>query len=138
VIVGVVARTAPRALDILLTSGGSHRALAGVFKAGCSWRRVRDVDGRLKVIGDVLVSTARVNALIEEGDIAGLHRLQDNREEGMRSLDAALAAAVARRTVRLREAAASSVDRKALMSLVRRRRRESRPAVRTSRRSAAV
>jgi len=138
VIVGVVARTAPRALDILLKSGASHRALAGVFKAGCSWRRVRDVGGRLKVIGDVLVGTTRVSALIEQDDIAGLHRVQDQREEGMRSVDAALAAAVARRTVRLRDAAASAVDRKTLISLVRRRRRESQAAGRAARRSAAV
>ena len=133
VIVGVVARTAPRALEALLKSGASHRALAGVFKAGCSWRRVRDAGGRVKAIGDVLVGTARVAALIEQGDIAGLHRVQDNHEEGMRSLDAALAAAVARRTVGLREAAASAVDRKTLMSLVRRRRSDGRAAVRTSR-----
>ena len=72
VIVGVVARTAPRALEVLLKSGANHRALAGVFKAGCSWRRVRDVSGRLKVIGDVLVGTTRVSALIEQDDIAGL------------------------------------------------------------------
>jgi Tfp pilus assembly ATPase PilU len=90
------------------------------------------------VIGDVLVGTARVSALIEQDDIAGLHRLQDNSEQGMRSLDSALAAAVARRAVRLRDAAASAVDRKALVSQVRRRRRESRTAVRASRRSAAV
>ena len=64
--------------------------------------------------------------------------VQDQREEGMRSVDAALAAAVARRTVRLRDAAASAVDRKALISLVRRRRRESRAAVRATRRSAAI
>src|SRR6185503_11476944 len=97
VIVGVVARTAPRALEVLLKSGASHRGLASVFKAGCSWRRIRDVGGRVKVIGDVLVGTTRVSELIEQDDIAGLHRLQDNSEEGMRSLDAALAAAVARR-----------------------------------------
>ena len=135
VIVGVVARTAPRALEVLLKSGSNRRALARVFKAGCSWRKVRDVGGRLRVIADVLAGTARVSALIEEGDIAGLHRVQDNREEGVCGLDAALAAAVIRRTVRLRDAAASAVDRKVLMSLVRRRRRESRAAAPVSRRS---
>jgi Tfp pilus assembly pilus retraction ATPase PilT len=123
VVLGVVARTTPRALEALLKSGADRCVLGAVFKAGFTWRKVRDNAGRLKAIADVLACSDRVNSLIEAGDIAGLHHAQDAGEDGSRSLDAALAAAVTRRSVRLRTAVAAAVDRRAVVSLVRRRSR---------------
>jgi Tfp pilus assembly ATPase PilU len=131
VIVGLVARTAPRALEALLDELGPNRhLLAATFKAACSWRGVRTAAGRRLVISDTLVATDRVSALIEAGDITGLHLAQVNRDEGMRGVDAALAAAVARKKITLREAAARAVDRKSLISLVRRQAHERRAAER--------
>ena len=131
VIVGVVARTAPRALEALLNELGPNRhLLAATFKAACSWRGFRTAAERRLVISDTLVATDRVSALIEAGDITGLHLAQANRDDGMRGVDAALAAAVARRKITLREAAACAVDRKSLISLVRRQAQERRAAER--------
>ena len=131
VIVGVVARTAPRALETLMTGLNSSRhMLAANFKAACSWRGFRTASGRRLVVSDTLVASDRVSTLIDAGDIAGLHLAQFNREEGMRAVDAALAAAVARRKITLREAAATAVDRKSLISIVRRQARERRAAER--------
>ena len=131
VIVGVVARTAPRALEALTTGLGSSRhMLAANFKAACSWRGFRTASGRRLVVSDTLVASDRVSTLIDAGDIAGLHLAQINREEGMRAVDAALAAAVARRKITLREAAATAVDRKSLISIVRRQARDRRAAER--------
>jgi len=143
VIVGVVARTAPRALEALTTGLGSSRhMLAANFKAACSWRGFRTASGRRLVVSDTLVASDRVSTLIDAGDIAGLHLAQINREEGMRAVDAALAAAVARRKITLREAAATAVDRKSLISIVRRQARDRRAAERheagASQRAAAL
>jgi Tfp pilus assembly pilus retraction ATPase PilT len=127
VIVGVVARTAPRALHVLLKdlmSPEGRTALADVFTSGCSWRRVRRPRGQSVVLADSLVTTAHVAALIRDGDIAGLERAQREGEDGMRSVDAALAGAVARKKITLREAAAAAVDRKTLIRLVRAKTRD--------------
>ena len=56
--------------------------------------------------------------------------MQRDAEDGMRSVDAALASAVARKKITLREAAACAVDRKALIGLVLRKARQQRAAVR--------
>ena len=131
VIVGVVARTTPRALQALLTGSvypETRRALAEVFTSGCNWRRVRRPGGRSVVVSDSLITTAQVVALIREGNLAGLERVQRDAEDGMRSMDAALAAAVGRKKITLREAAASAVDRQALIGLVRRNLRAQRAA----------
>jgi len=135
VIVGVVARTAPRALEVLLKDlvyPEARNALAAVFTSGCSWRRVRRPGGRSIVLSDSLIGTGHVAALIREGDIAGLDRLQRDAQDGMRSVDAALASAVARKKITLREAAACAVDRKALIALVLRKARQQRAALRAS------
>jgi Tfp pilus assembly pilus retraction ATPase PilT len=121
VVVGVVARTAPRAIEALLDQIGPYRhALAAAFKAASSWRGFRTSSGRRLVIFDTLMATDHVCELIAAGDIAGLHLAQVNGENGMRTVDAALAAAVARGKVTLREAVASAVDRKFLVWLIRR------------------
>ena len=120
VIVGVVARTAPGALDVLMRDiGPNRRALAAAFRSACSWRGFHRPDGRWVVISDVLVTTDRVSALIEAADITGLHMAQYNGEEGMCALDTALATAVTRRKISLREAAACAINRKILISVVR-------------------
>src|SRR5688572_6960918 len=60
VIVGVVARTAPRALEALTTGLGSSRhMLAANFKAACSWRGFRTASGRRLVVSDTLVASDR-------------------------------------------------------------------------------
>ena len=135
VIVGVLARSAPRALEVLLESGCSRAALAEAFKAGCSWRQVRSADHAINVVADVLTTSTHVRSLIKDGDIEGLHRTQQAREDGMRTVDDALVAAVGRRQVGLAEAAACAVDRKELLTLLRRRTRERRVAQRASRRA---
>jgi Tfp pilus assembly ATPase PilU len=76
------------------------------------------------------VAGDRVTAMIEAGDIAALQTAQFNRDNGMRALDPALAAAVTRRKITLREAAACAVDRKVLIGLVRQQAREARAAER--------
>lgn len=131
VIVGVVARTAPRALQGILKDlayPDARKALADVFTSGCSWRRVRRPGGRSVVLSDALVTSPHVAALIAEADIAGLERVQRELEGGNRSVDSVLATAVARKKVTLREAAAAAVDRRALIGLVRRRTRDQRAA----------
>lgn len=131
VIVGLIARTAPRSIDILLSElAQAPQALASVFRAACSWRGFRRSAGKM-VLSDVLIGTEHVAALIEEGNIAGLQQAQRNHEGGMRTLDAALGSAVARRKITLREAAAAAVDRSELVSLVLRKARERRAAERT-------
>ena len=135
VIVGVVARTAPRAVEVVLKDlvhPEARNAFAAVFTSGCSWRRVRRPGGKSIVLSDTLIGTGQVAALIREGDIGGLDRLQRGAQEGMRTVDAALASAVARKKITLREAAARAVDRKALIGLVRRQVRPQRGAVRGS------
>lgn len=131
VIVGVVARTAPKALEVLLKDmGPDRRALAAAFRGACSWRGFRRPGSQRVVIADSLVASDRVTAMIETGDITALHTAQFNRENGMRALDPALAAAVTRRKITFREAAACAVDRKALIGLVRRQARDARAAER--------
>jgi Tfp pilus assembly pilus retraction ATPase PilT len=127
VIVGVVARTAPRALGLIsreLVSSEARNALAEVFAGGCSWRRIRRPGGSVIVCSDVLIGTDRVAALIRDGDIDGLDRVQRLGQDGARTVEAVLARAVARKKITLREAAASAVDRQALIGLVRRMTRE--------------
>jgi Tfp pilus assembly ATPase PilU len=136
VIVGVVARTAPRAIEVLMKNGGlNRRAFATVFKGACSWRIFHRTGGRRTVVADSLLPNDHVRALIDAGDVAGLHATQNNREDGMRALDAALAAAVTRRKITLREAAAGAVDRKVMIALVRRLAREARAAERQEQRA---
>jgi Tfp pilus assembly pilus retraction ATPase PilT len=132
-IVGVVARTAPRALEVILKDllhPEARNAFAAVFTSGCSWRRVRRPGRKAIVLSDTLIRTEHVTALIREGDIAGLDRLQRDEKDGMRTVDAALASAVARKKITLREAAACAVDRKALIGLVLRKTRQERAALR--------
>jgi Tfp pilus assembly pilus retraction ATPase PilT len=131
VVVGVVARTAPRALEVLMKEMGPNRgALAAAFRGACSWRGFRRSGSQRVVIADSLVAGDRVTAMIEAGDIAALQTAQFNRDNGMRALDPALAAAVTRRKITLREAAACAVDRKVLIGLVRQQAREARAAER--------
>jgi twitching motility protein PilU len=135
VVVGVVARTAARAVELLVKDASNRRALAAAFRGACSWRGFRRPGGQRLVVSDVLISNEHVVALIEAGDIAGLHATQKNREDGMRALDSALAAAVTRRKITLREAAACAVDRKVLIALVRRQAREARATEREEQRA---
>jgi Tfp pilus assembly pilus retraction ATPase PilT len=131
VIVGVVARTAPRALQVLLKDlvhPEARQALADVFTSGCSWRRVRRSGDRSVALSDSLVTSPHVAALIADADIAGLEHVQRDGESGNRSIDSVLAAAVVRKRITLREAAAAAVDRRAMIGLVRRGARGQRPA----------
>jgi Tfp pilus assembly pilus retraction ATPase PilT len=135
VIVGVVARTAPRALEVLLKDASNRRALATAFRGACSWRGFRRAGGARIVVSDSLVISERVSTRIEAADIAGLHAAQTAREDGMRAIDMALATAVTRRKITLREAAACAVDRKSLITLVRRQAWDIRAAERAEQRA---
>jgi Tfp pilus assembly ATPase PilU len=135
VIVGVVARTAPRALEVLLKGASNRRAVAAAFRGACSWRGFHRPGGQRAVIADSLVPNEHVCALIEAADIAGLHSTQNNREDGMRAIDFALATAVNRGKITLREAATCAVDRRILIGLVRRQAWERRAAERQEQRA---
>jgi Tfp pilus assembly pilus retraction ATPase PilT len=129
VIVGVIARTAPRAVEMLLESlGPDRRALATVFKVACSWRAFHRSGGDRVVITDSLTASDSIRRLIAAGDIEGLYVRQVAGAEGVRTIDAALASAVGEGRVSLREAAGSAVNRKTLIALVRHRARERRAA----------
>jgi len=81
-------------------------------------------------VHDVLLGTAEVRARLEQGDFDGIEELQREGVEGMRTLDTALARAVARRQVALRQAAPHASNRSQLVSLTRvqaRRRRRKAP-----------
>jgi Tfp pilus assembly pilus retraction ATPase PilT len=121
VIVGVVARTAARAVGALLSDfidPGARDALADVFTAACSWRRVRR-PGKSIVLSDVLTANASTSSLIREGNVAGLERMMRDGRNGTRSVDAALARAVVRKKISLREAVACAVERGPVVRMVR-------------------
>lgn len=133
VIVGVVAPTAVEALRLL---GGSdmhvRRALAASFRAAIGYRSLRRIGGGRTLVQDVVIPSGAITALLESGDFDSLSRTLRDGTPGVRSVDEALARAVRRRHISLREAAAQSMDRRHLVSLVRARTRnrtnESAPA----------
>jgi Tfp pilus assembly pilus retraction ATPase PilT len=117
VITGVVARTSPDAIQVVLRQlvhQDGRDMFAEVFRSACCCRRVRRSGEKRLVVWDILTAGAGVAPAIRHGDIAELERMQSKRQHGMRTVDAALAAAVGRGMLTLREAAAAAVDRTTL------------------------
>jgi twitching motility protein PilU len=121
VIVGIVADSTIQAIQIAAGSE-SHlrRAMAAAFRAAVGYQGLRRVGGGRALVHDVIVASSDVCRLIEAGDAEGLGRAQLEGMPGTRSSDEALARAVVRRQVSLREAAAHAVDRRHMVTLVRR------------------
>jgi Tfp pilus assembly pilus retraction ATPase PilT len=126
VIVGVIAPTAPRAIEALLSNVDPAHAqplrqsVAASYRCGFSYRALPGRDGTRTVVQDLLTGTSDVRARLERRDLGGLESVQRSGIGGMRSLDAALAAAVHRRETTLRRAAGMACDRRELVRLVRR------------------
>jgi Tfp pilus assembly pilus retraction ATPase PilT len=125
VIVAVVAPTTVDALRILVGQSGldrdAHlrRALAASFRAAVGYRSVRRIGGGRMQIQDVILGSNEVRPLLEMADFDGLMNAQRQGTSGMRSVDEALALAIRRGHVSLREAAAHAIDRRHMVRLVR-------------------
>src|SRR5688572_692691 len=125
VIVAVVAPTSVDALRILVGQSGldrdAHlrRALAASFRAAVGYRNLRRIGGGRMQIQDIILGTNEVRPLLEAADFEGLAQSQRQSSAGMRSVDEALARAIRRGQVSLREAAAQAVDRRHMVALVR-------------------
>jgi Tfp pilus assembly pilus retraction ATPase PilT len=129
VVVGVVAPTTVAALR-LMASGATTQAnaegriaLGKVLRAAFTYRALRGLGGGLVPVQDVVVGSNEVSSLLARGDFAGVARLQGTGAERMRTFDQALAAAVGRRRLTLRQASAHATDRQQLVTLVRTARR---------------
>lgn len=129
-ILGVVAQTATRALESLLTQVSPQhetelkQALAARFRCAFSYRALHMADGRRKIVHDLLIGTPDVCARLERGDTGALERFQRSGIDGMRSLDAALARAAGRGEISLRQAASHAVDRREVVRMIRQSARE--------------
>jgi Tfp pilus assembly pilus retraction ATPase PilT len=125
VIVAVVAPTTVDALRILVGQSGldrdAHlrRALAASFRAAVGYRSLRRIGGGRMLIQDIILGSNDVRPLLEAADFDGLLTSQRQGAGGMRSVDEALARAIRRGQVSLREAAGHAVDRRHLVALVR-------------------
>jgi Tfp pilus assembly pilus retraction ATPase PilT len=125
VIVAVVAPTTVDALRVLVGQSGldrdAHlrRALAASFRAAVGYRSLRRIGGGRILIQDIILGSNEVRPLLETADFEGLVNSQRQGSGGMRSVDEALARAIRRRQVTLREAAAHAIDRRHLVALVR-------------------
>ena len=120
VIAGVVAPTTVEALRMLAGSD-SHvrRAMAASFRAAIGYRSLRRLGGGRTLIQDVVLASGSVCSLIESGDFSEFARTQNDVAAKMKSVDEALARAVTRRQISLREAASQAIDRSHLVALVR-------------------
>jgi Tfp pilus assembly pilus retraction ATPase PilT len=125
VIVAIVAPTTVDALRILVGQSGldrdAHlrRGLAASFRAAVGYRSVRRVGGGRMQIQDIILGSNDVRPLLEAADFEGLASSQRQGAAGMRSVDEALARAIRRGQVTLREAAAHAIDRRHMVALVR-------------------
>ena len=125
VIVAVVAPTTVDALRILVGQSGldrdAHlrRALAASFRAAVGYRSLRRIGGGRMLIQDIILGSNDVRPLLESADFDGLVSSQREGSGGMRSVDEALARAIRRGQVSLREAAAHAVDRRHMVAQVR-------------------
>jgi Tfp pilus assembly pilus retraction ATPase PilT len=125
VIVAVVASTTVDALRVLVGQSGldrdAHlrRALAASFRAAVGYRSLRRIGGGRMLIQDIVLGSNEVRPLLEAADFDGLVNSQRQGSGGMRSVDEALARAIRRGHISLREAAAHAVDRRHMVALVR-------------------
>ena len=120
VIAGVVAPTTVEALRMLAGSDlHVRRAMAASYRAAIGYRSLRRLGGGRTLIQDVVLASGSVCSLIESGDFSGFARTQNDVAAKMKSVDEALARAVTRRQISLREAASQAIDRGHLVALVR-------------------
>lgn len=125
VIVAVVAPTTVEAMRVLVGQSGldrdAHlrRALAASFRAAVGYRSLRRIGGGRMLVQDIILGSNEVRPLIEAADFEGLVNSQRQGAGGMRSVDEALARAIRRGHVTLREAAAHAIDRRHMVALVR-------------------
>ncbi len=125
VIIAVVAPTTIDAMRILIGQSGldrdAHlrRALAASFRAAVGYRSLKRIGGGRMLIQDIILGSNEVRPLIEAADFESLVKTQRQGSVGMRSVDEALARAIRRGQVSLREAAAHAVDRRHMVALVR-------------------
>ena len=120
VIAGVVAPTTVEALRMMAGSDAHvRRAMAASFRAAIGYRSLRRLGGGRTLIQDVVLASGSISSLIESGDFSGFGRTQNDVAAKMKSVDEALARAVTRRQISLREAASQAIDRSHLVALVR-------------------
>jgi Tfp pilus assembly pilus retraction ATPase PilT len=125
VIVAVVAPTTVDAMRILIGQSGldrdAHlrRSLAASFRAAFGYRSLRRIGGGRMQIQDIILGSNDVRPLLEAADFDGLVNSQRQSAAGMRSVDEALARAIRRGHISLREAAAHAVDRSHMVAIVR-------------------
>jgi Tfp pilus assembly pilus retraction ATPase PilT len=125
VIVAVVAPTTVDALRVLVGQSGldrdAHlrRALAASFRAAVGYRSLRRIGGGRMLVQDIILGSNEVRPLLEAADFEGIANTQRQGSGGMRSVDEALARAIRRGHVSLREAAAHAIDRRHMVALVR-------------------
>jgi Tfp pilus assembly pilus retraction ATPase PilT len=125
VIVAVVAPTTVDALRVLIGQSGldrdAHlrRGLAASFRAAVGYRSLRRIGGGRMLIQDIILGSNEVRPLLEAADFDGLVSSQRQGSSGLRSVDEALARAIRRGHVSLREAAAHAVDRRHMVAQVR-------------------
>jgi Tfp pilus assembly pilus retraction ATPase PilT len=125
VIVAVVAQTTVDALRVLVGQSGldrdAHlrRALAASFRAAVGYRSLRRIGGGRMLVQDIILGSNEVRPLLEAADFEGIANTQRQGSGGMRSVDEALARAIRRGHVSLREAAAHAIDRRHMVALVR-------------------
>lgn len=134
VIVGVVAPTAARAVESLLThvapqhESELRQSLAARFRCGLSYRSLHAAGGGRKIVHDFLIATPEVRARLERWDISALEKLQRSGADGMRSLDTALAEAAVRGEISIGQAASHALDGREVVNMIRRAARERRRA----------
>jgi len=120
VIAGVVAPTTVDALRMLAGSDlHVRRAMAASFRAAIGYRSLRRLGGGRTLIQDIVLASGSVCSLIESGDFSEFAGTQNDVAAKMKSVDEALARAVTRRQISLREAASQAIDRSHLVALVR-------------------
>lgn len=136
VILGILASTAPRAVESLLSFVSTdrepqlRRILAGSYRVGFSYRALRRRGGGRAIVEDVLVGTSEIRTRLERSDFAGIEKLQRSGADGMRTMDGALARAASRGDISVRQAASHASDRSELIALTRKLARQRRAAVR--------
>ena len=134
VVLGIVAPTAIRALESLLTwmtprhEEFLRQALASTFRCAFSYRALHTPGGGRKVVWDLLTATPDVRLRLERGDVSALETLQRAGSGGMRSLDMSLASAAIRGDMSLHQAVTQAVDGREVVKMIRQYDRDRRKA----------
>ena len=135
VILAVVAPSTAQALRTVAAQGDAESAaehlglLVQTFRAGFSLRGLRRIGGGRTYVCDVAVAHPEINALLTLGDFAGVTRVQSTGIGAMRTIDGALARAVVRGHLSLRQAAGHAADASQLVKNVRALRRSGRSPI---------